>query len=165
MRNIREAVLPNPSGDPMRQRAPTQARNTAMDTFRFPGSSCLRATLLRPLAFAALFIGGPMSSIIAQGTITGTVTNAATGRTLEGARIVVQGSGHEVFSDPDGTFRLNDLPAGEVTLSVSYTGLDTAVISVSVTPGATKRIDAGLTSEIYRLDKFVVAGEREGNAL
>lgn len=36
---------------------------------------------------------------------------------------------------------------------------------MSVTAGSTNRQDVGLTADIYTLSKFVVSGEREGNAL
>src|SRR5258706_10538178 len=49
-------------------------------------------------------------------------------------------------------------------LAASYTGLETKSARVSI--GADGRVDQDiqLTSAIYQLDKFVVAGEREGNA-
>lgn len=94
----------------------------------------------------------------------GTVNNAATHRTLEGARVVLQGTDREVLTDNLGVYRFGGLPAGEVTLLVSYTGLDTAPVTFRVAPGETVRRDVKLTSSIYRLDQFVVAGEREGNA-
>lgn len=101
----------------------------------------------------------------AQVTVTGTVSNAATGRTLEGARVVVQGSGREAVTDNRGVFRFDDLAPGNVILAVSYTGLDPTELPLTVSPNASNHHDVALTSAIYRLDKFVVAGEREGNAL
>jgi len=88
-----------------------------MDTLRLPGFRLFRGFPFRSAAFFALLL--LESQVLAQGTITGTVTNAATGRTLEGARIVVQGTSHEVFSDPDGTFRLVGVPPGRYRLDHS----------------------------------------------
>lgn len=48
---------------------------------------------------------------------------------------------------------------------VSYTGLDTQRVCVNVAPGRGVRQDVALTSDVYKLEKFVVAGEREGTAL
>jgi TonB-dependent receptor len=97
-------------------------------------------------------------------TVTGTVTNSATGQNLEGARVVIKGTNREVFTDRMGIYRLPDVAPGNVIVSVSYTGLTTMDIPVEVTPGGRNVADAGLTAGIYTLDKFVVAGEREGNA-
>lgn len=100
-----------------------------------------------------------------QEAITGVVTNSATGRTLEGARVVLQGTGRETLTDAQGAYRFSDVAPGNVVLSVSYTGLNTVEIPVVVAAGAANRKDVGLTADVYTLSKFVVSGEREGNAL
>jgi iron complex outermembrane receptor protein len=124
--------------------------------------------LLRPLVsfgFAlALALGGPFVRAAESAFVTGTVLNAATGRTLEGARVVVRGTDREAFTDSLGTYRLGPLAPGAVTLTVTYTGLDPAELTFTVGAGATARQDAKLTSGIYKMGEFVVAGEREGIA-
>jgi iron complex outermembrane receptor protein len=100
----------------------------------------------------------------AQGVITGTITNAATGRTLEGARVSLKGTNREVYTDKQGTFRLTNVPVGEVTLEVAYTGLDAVAKTIAVSPVGATRHDVGLTSNVYTLGEVRVAGEREGNA-
>lgn len=92
------------------------------------------------------------------------MTNAATGKPLEGARIELQGTGRVTTADSTGEYRFTEVAPGSATLSVSYTGLNTIQVPVSVTTGTSARHDVGLTSEIYRLSEFVVSGEREGNA-
>lgn len=98
----------------------------------------------------------------AQATLSGTVTNAATGRNLEGARVVLQDTGRQVLTDSDGMYRFTNVAPGSVTLSVSYTGLDPVAIPVQVVAGSPNRHDVGLTAEIYRMSAFTVSGEREG---
>jgi len=101
---------------------------------------------------------------LAQAVLSGTVTNAGTGRALEGARVQVQGTDLATFSDRQGVYRFVDIKPGSVAVEVSYTGLDTAVAPVTITAGAVNRHDVRLTSQIYAMGQFVVAGEREGNA-
>ena len=109
--------------------------------------------------------GATASSAVQQAeSLFGRVTNAATSRPLVGARIEIQGQDRVTFTDSEGEYRFTGIPSGEVTLSVSYTGLDTADISAVVTPGVALRKDVGLTADIYRMSKFVVSSEREGNA-
>ncbi len=96
--------------------------------------------------------------------LSGTISNAATGHTLEGARVAIASAAREAVTDHQGVYRFADLPSGNVILSVSYTGLDTMEVPVTVRSGAPNRQDVALTAGIYRLEKFVVAGEREGNA-
>ena len=76
------------------------------------------------------------SSALAQGVLTGTVTNAATGAILEGARVVLEGTGREVTTDSLGSYRFDNVPAGNVSVAVSYTGLSTDRATLAVTSGA-----------------------------
>jgi iron complex outermembrane recepter protein len=121
---------------------------------------------LRALAFMALLAIG-INSVSAQapGTITGHVSNAGTGAYLEGAVITLQPSGATTLSSRDGRFSFSQVPAGQHELTVAYTGLDSQTLSVRVESGTTVDQDVRLTSQIYQLEKFVVPGEREGNAL
>src|SRR4051812_31532732 len=126
---------------------------------------CPQAANHRGTAFSVflLFLCLLVRTAFAE-TLTGTVTNSATGRTLEGARVVLTGTGREAVTDITGTYRFDNVPAGNATLSVSYTGLNTLEVPVQVSAGGQNRQDVGLTADIYMLSKFVVAGEREGNA-
>jgi iron complex outermembrane receptor protein len=103
-------------------------------------------------------------ALLAQAVITGTVTNAATGGVLEGARIVLQGTGQEITTDALGGYRFENVAAGTAVIAVSYTGLTTEEITLNVTAGGVVRRDVGLTADIYKMSRFVVASEREGNA-
>ena len=116
----------------------------------------------RALFVAIICLGAPVAW--AQAVLTGTVTNTATGRALEGARVVIEAVNREMLTDSEGGFRFEGLPSGPVVLSVAYTGLDPANVPVTLAAGDVVRRDIGLTSQIYAMSKFVVAGEREGNA-
>jgi len=100
-----------------------------------------------------------------QSTLTGTVTNEATGRTLEGAKVVLrQTPSREALTDSQGGYRFTDVPAGVVNVIVSYTGLNNVEGPVTVGGSGSTVHNVGLTADIYTLSKFVVSGEREGNA-
>src|SRR5688500_20040836 len=111
---------------------------------------------------AGIVFGGTL--LPAQNALTGRVTNAATGNTLEGARVEIQGTGQTTTTDFVGVYRFDNVPAGTVNVSVSYPGLDTMLVPVTVGPNQPNRADIGLTSNIYTLGQVVVSGEREGNA-
>jgi len=104
------------------------------------------------------------SSAFAQGVVTGSVTNAATGAILEGARVVLEGTGREVTTDSLGSYRFDNVAAGSVSLAVYYTGLTTDRATITVSAGSPVRRDFGLTADIYKMGSFVVSSEREGNA-
>lgn len=101
----------------------------------------------------------------ATGVIVGSVSNLATGQNLEGAQITLAPGNLSVITARDGRFIVPAVPPGAYTLTVTYAGLDPKSIEARVAAGATAKYDVGLSSSVYTLSKFVVEGEREGNAL
>ncbi|MDO8540499.1 MAG: TonB-dependent receptor [Opitutaceae bacterium] len=99
------------------------------------------------------------------GVITGTVTNKTTGNGLEGAKIEIRQLGLSALVDKTGRFVLAGVPAGSHELVASYTGLDPATSQIQLARDGRATRDFELTSSLYMLDPFKVAGEREGNAL
>ncbi len=130
----------------------------------------LRHWLLAALGFA-LAAPGLLSAQTATGTVAGRVTNPATGSVVERARIAVEGSTLETFSDADGYYRLAPVPAGEVKLQAFFSGFPSVTAQVTVAPGATVQRDFQLSPLSSRarapgdapieLDAFVVATSRE----
>src|SRR5688500_13122445 len=98
--------------------------------------------LRRTIAWALLCVGVVASSpAFAQAVLTGTVTNAATGRALEGARVTLQGSDRQTLTDRQGSYRLENLPPGPAVLEVSYTGLDTITTPVTLNAGEPNQLE------------------------
>jgi TonB-dependent receptor len=105
------------------------------------------------------------------GTIEGRVLNARTGEYLENARLTVEGTMLEAFSESDGHYRLGNVPSGTVKLKVFYTGQQPQTIAVTVAGGQTVEhnitlSDAGTGSEsaAVKLSQFVVEESREMDA-
>src|SRR5689334_2494459 len=69
------------------------------------------------------------------GTITGRVYNSASKEYIRDAEIHVEGTNITVPSGTSGVFSLARVPAGEVTLRVTYTGLPPATTKVTVAAG------------------------------
>ncbi len=105
--------------------------------------------------------------LAAQSTahFSGRVQHAATGAYLEGATVTVEPGGQSTLTSRDGSFYFSTLPPGDYRFSVSYTGLDTQSIPVGLAAGQSVTREIALTAQIYAMEKFTVAGEREGNAL
>ena len=140
-----------------------------MRTHRLTEICGIRSVLTQTLSFATLVFALATTCVLpaqttGAGTITGRVSNAATSANLEGAIVRLEGTNFSAQTERDGTFRLQ-VPAGSYTLVASYTALDAQSIPVSVEAGAMVQRDIRLTAEIYKMEKFTVAGEREGNAL
>ncbi|MDO8544034.1 MAG: TonB-dependent receptor [Opitutaceae bacterium] len=126
----------------------------------------VRRLLTAPAAAVALILALNLPTLRAaeSGSVSGSVSNTATGNLLEGAKIDVPQLGVSALTDNTGRFVLANVPAGTHELVVSYIGLDP--VRASVTVGASQRVvrDFDLTASIYQLDAFKVTGEREGGA-
>ena len=112
----------------------------------------------------------PAAQGTATGTLSGRVSFAATGEYLERARVVLEGTGREVYTDSLGSFIFADVATGPSRLQVFYTGLGTATATINLTPGETIRRDFALTgdrpagatgNEPVKLSRFVVTTSRE----
>jgi iron complex outermembrane receptor protein len=105
----------------------------------------------------------------ASGSIEGRVLNATAGNYLTNARVTVEGTAIEAFTDSFGQYRIANLPAGDVKLRVFYTGLPAQTASISVAPGQNVQRDFALGTGaradgqdgILKLDEYVVAASRE----
>ena len=106
------------------------------------------------------------------GMIEGRVFNVATGANLELARLTVEGTLLETFTDSDGRFHLVNVPVGTVHVKVFFTGTDGLTQVVVVAAGQTTQQDLPLSSSgqqpaarvdgmPIKLDKFVVGDSRE----
>src|SRR6185369_16724014 len=102
--------------------------NQTLDRNRARG---LAALLLRQFSSALLVLGvfavAPAASAqtAATGAIEGRVQSAASGNYLTNARVRVNGTNLETFTNAYGEFRLEGVPAGPAALEVFYTGLAT----------------------------------------
>lgn len=103
------------------------------------------------------------------GTIEGRVINPASGAFIELARVVVEGTLLETFTDSTGVYRLNNLPPGLVNVKVFHTGLAEQTKSVSIIANQTTQLDFALTGfqrkspdgSVVKLDQFIVASTKE----
>ena len=128
----------------------------------------MKPSLPTRTCFGAWLLGSALLALSSPSTfarsLTGLVTNAATGATLEGARIVIKDRNLETVTDNLGLFTFEDLAPGPVVLVATYTGLAPAEAAAEVPAAGRARKDISLTADIYRLSAFVVGSEREGNA-
>ena len=121
--------------------------------------------------FALLFFSFISTLVLraqpSTGTIEGRILNPATGNYLEGARITVEGTPLQTFSDSDGNYRLTNVPAGAARVSAFFTGLPLQTNSVNVSAGQTAQLDIQLAAAPstdgapIKLDEFVVGVSRE----
>ena len=107
-----------------------------------------------------------------NGSLGGRVKSDVTGRYLNHARVVLEGTNQEVLTNDAGEFVFTPLPAGDYRVRVSYGGLASTTVSATVGTGATVLAEVTLRENaaksgdesVVKLDRFVVGGAQEMSA-
>ena len=120
----------------------------------------LRIDIVRRAVLALLLASSP--ALARQtGTIEGTARTADTGAPLAEVQVVAEGTGRIAITDVHGHYRLTNLPAGELTLSVERIGIEPLRQQIVVRPGTITRLDLELTEVALPLGDIVVSIDRE----
>ncbi len=133
----------------------------------------LRPALLALGAFAtALSLSAQTAA--GGGSIQGRVFNPVSKEYVGNAEVRLEGTSRVDYTESDGSFSFDHVPAGAATVTVSYTGYATARETFNVTAGQVASREINLTSTaatpspnkdgVVRLDAFTVSSEREGNS-
>lgn len=93
----------------------------------------------------------------AQGTIRGTVTDNA-GQPLPGANVVLAGTDFGAAAGVDGTYRIENVPAGTYEVRARFIGFADATERVAVAAGETVVLNFQLNPDLVGLDEVVVTG-------
>ena len=115
-------------------------------------TSALVATALG----AWLFIGA--GSVVAQGAVTGTVTDAETLAPVSGAQVFVSGTVIGTLTGAQGTYRLEGIPAGQTTVTVRLIGYKELAQTVSVQSGQVATADFAVEQTALKLQDIIVTG-------
>lgn len=121
-------------------------------------------TLLIAHIAVALCAPGVLRAQAPTGSVTGQVNDAESGLFLYSVQVQVAGTNLMALTDREGRFRFDRLPAGSHEIVFTYTGSETLRKTAEVRAGAETRMDVELRTDMVLLEKFVVAGEREGDA-
>lgn len=127
----------------------------------------LRVSALRWLVSGLLGLTFLLTSGRAQataGSLSGKVTESASGAPLAGAIVSVAGTRLETTTDRGGEFYFSELPAGSAMVKVSYLGYPAKEFPVAIAGGQRASLDASLGNDILKLDTFKVEGQKVGQA-
>lgn len=102
------------------------------------------------------------ASASADGRIRGKVTESVTGEPLPGANVVVKGTVIGAATDLRGEFLITGVPAGNVTLVVSFLGFTTKEVQVSVGEGSTADVEVSLDLMVIEGEEVVVSVQAQG---
>ncbi len=117
----------------------------------------MRSNMLKKLLSVAIVLFLPLSVLAQTGTISGTITDAATGETLPGASVLVTETASGASTDLNGEYTISNLAYGTYTLRVTYVGYQTVTRSVEVNqPNVTVNFE--LSVDMIGLDELVISG-------
>lgn len=129
-------------------------------------STARRLLAVSALALLALaLLSSTAFSQAAAGSITGRVSDAVTGKSLQGAIVKLLGTTAVAYTDGEGRFSLPGLAAGSYRVEVDYVGLDAYTTNVAVSGGLTAIVNALLESKVMKMASFTVAESVRGQAL
>jgi TonB-dependent receptor len=110
---------------------------------------------------AALISSTTLAQEKAIGTLQGLLTDQSQTSYFEGAELKIKELGLSAVSNRDGSFRFGSLPQGNYTLVISYLGLPTEEVPITIEAGQTLEQAFILATAD---DKIVVYGQRAGQA-
>lgn len=116
--------------------------------------------------FTAVLAGGAVAialqaapvSAQSTGTVTGTVVDATSGRTLESAQVYIPSLNMGGLSNAQGRFLILNVPTGSHELRVELIGYSSGTENITVTAGQTTTIEVRINSTALRLQELVVTG-------
>ena len=140
----------------------------------FCGSAIAAIAIASPAFAREQGSGAPVQAserVIEEGTITGVIATEAGGNILRNAVITVD-AGDKHYSEvsgEDGSYTVRNVPAGPVTVTVSFVGYVEQTQEAVIAPGGTVRLDfnlaqSGRHGQAASENDIVVQGEREGQA-
>lgn len=152
--------------------APDTARPSGLIS---PGNLMKLHLPIRALAALVTFACAIVASAqnTGTGTIAGHVYNAVTKEYTRDAIVRIEGTNLSTVSEGSGAFSLSRVPAGEVTVTVTYTGLPPVTTKLTVIDGetvnqefevGTAEAEARTGEQIVKLQEFTVTAEKDGNA-
>ncbi|MBT6011019.1 MAG: carboxypeptidase-like regulatory domain-containing protein, partial [Candidatus Marinimicrobia bacterium] len=93
---------------------------------------------------------------LAQGTISGSVTDGTTGDALPGANVIVDGQPYGGASDLSGAFVIEGVPAGNYTVTASVIGYESVTMSAQVASGIATTLNFALSSQALEMSALEV---------
>jgi TonB-linked SusC/RagA family outer membrane protein len=108
------------------------------------------------LVIAALANAQPLSA--QGGTVTGRVTDGASGRPVPNAQVMVVGTTIGSAVDADGRFRITGVPSTARQVRARSIGYQVSTVSFSLAAGSTANVNITMTASATSLESVVITG-------
>ena len=113
------------------------------------------------LSLAVLLSISAVSAYAQSGTLSGTVTDAATGETLPAVNVVLAEVLKGASTNADGEYEITGIEPGTYTIEVTYVGYSSISQEVSISSGS-NTLDFEMSTDVGLLDEIVVSGVADG---
>ena len=122
------------------------------------GTATIRGLLLIPVAALGCLLATQGAVGQQTGTVTGVVSDVATGQRLESASVKLDDAPRGVLTNNEGQYIVLNVPAGTHQLTFQILGYDDLTLQVEVVAGETLERNAEMTSGALELQGLVVTG-------
>ena len=116
------------------------------------------STAFGGLAVLVALLAWTAQPVVAQGTVTGTVTDAATNGGVQSVQVYLVDTGLGTLTNASGRFLILNVPAGTYTLRAERLGYGAQEAQVTVADGGTVTQDFAFETEALGLDELIVTG-------
>ncbi len=107
------------------------------------------------VAAAFMLPSQELAAQVGTGTVTGRVTDAATGGPVSQARVLLEGTTNGTLTADNGSFTLRQLPAGSLTFVVSRVGYEQTKVTVQLAAGGNGTANVSLKQAAFSLSAVV----------
>ncbi|HUI11483.1 MAG TPA: carboxypeptidase-like regulatory domain-containing protein, partial [Bacteroidota bacterium] len=124
--------------------------------------TCITRVFFPSILLAALLAAAPAALAQGSGTMKGRVLDNDTGEPLFGANVVFQGTSLGAATDMLGNYVVVAVPAGLLTVRVSYLGYAAITREVRIVPESTVVQDFRLKAQVLQGHEVVVTAQAKG---
>ena len=125
----------------------------------------LRTRASRAVAIFGLGLVLPSSALLAQGTVSGRVTEVAGGAGLASAQVTIVGTTIGAVTNAEGRFTLRGVPSGTVTVRAARIGYAEAKKSITITAATPATVDLALDKVAVNLTPIVTTATGDQDRL
>ncbi len=99
----------------------------------------------------------PLSVMAQSGTVQGVVLDES-GEAIIGASVVIEGTSLGTVTEFDGSYTIEEVSVGEVSITVSYVGYEDKTQTITVVEGESVTLDFTIGEDVELLNEVVVVG-------
>ena len=105
------------------------------------------------------------TSLYAQGTLRGAITDTLTQKPLVGANVFLTKTAIGAATNIEGRYTIKLIPEGSYTVKVSYLGYKAKLVDIEIKNGLTTQLEIQLSPDVIEGEEVVITGQLLGQVL